>query len=290
MSRTVNREPQNRIPTGLSVYDRDYSGRFRRLIVVDHPEVTCAEYDIPGAGQTVAEYNPDYDPDAPAVETVNRDKLDDEVENWTWLDLDEVGAAAEEAGLQTYAYPAPQLKSTTASIPNSIETYREVLCYESARLMCLAATIEHPDKFQEPTMWSNYKKRVNGEVSLSAVLKENQYQLQEDRGVCTYCNREAKTTFDHIIPRANGGPDEISNMVPACQSCNSSKSDTNLLEWHQKHDMPIDRVVLGKYLKHRWQDFESEGLLDETMPEHVRDRWEDLEITRRVSSSISLQN
>jgi hypothetical protein len=290
MPPTVNRQPRNRIPTGLSVYDRDYTGKFKRLIVVNHPDVTCEECRVPGTGQTVAEYNPDYEPTAPVVETVYRDELDEKVDSWTWLDLDQIGEAADDAGLTRYSYPAPRLKSTTASIPKRMETHREVLCYESARMMGLAATIEQPTKFQEPTMWSNYKKRVNGSVSMSKILKENQYQLKENRGVCTYCNREAETTFDHIIPRDNDGADEISNMVPACQSCNSSKSNTNLLAWHQEHDMPIDRVVLGKYLKQRWHEFEAEGVLDTPMPASLRERWNDLEITRRVSQSISLQN
>lgn len=288
MPPSVNREPSNRIPTGLSVYDRDYTGKFKRLIVVNHPGTTCAEKMVPGTGQTVAEYNSEYEPTAPVVETVYREKLDEEVDNWTWLDLGELADAAEEANLTVYSYPAPRLKSTTASIPNSVETYREVFCYESARLMNLAATIEHPTKFQEPTMWSNYKKRVNGEVEMSKVLKENQYQLKENRGVCTYCNRESDTTFDHIIPRDKGGPDEISNMVPACQSCNSSKSNSDLLDWHQEHGIPIDRVVLGKYLKHMWDEIEQEEKLDEQMPESLQERWSGLEITRRINQSLSL--
>jgi hypothetical protein len=156
--------------------------------------------------------------------------------------------------------------------------------------MNLAATIEHPTKFQEPTMWSNYKKRVKGEVEMSKVLKENQYQLKENRGVCTYCNRESDTTFDHIIPRDKGGPDEISNMVPACQSCNSSKSNSDLLDWHQEHGIPIDRVVLGKYLKHKWDELEQEEKLDEQMPESLQERWSGLEITRRISQSLSLSS
>lgn len=288
MPPAVNREPRNRIPTGLSVYDRDYTGKFKRLIVIDHPGTTCEEQTVPDTGQTVAEYNPDYKPTAPVVNTVYRDKLDEEVDNWTWLDLDEIAGAAEEAGLTVYSYPAPRLKSTTASIPNSVETYREVFCYESARLMNLAATIEHPTKFQEPTMWSNYKKRVNGDVKMSKILKENQYQLTENRGVCTYCNRESETTFDHIIPKDNGGPDEISNMVPACQSCNSSKSNTNLLDWHQEHDIPIDRVVLGKYLKLKWDEVAQEGKLEEPMPDSLQERWSGLEVSRRISQSLSL--
>ena len=51
---------------------------------------------------------------------------------------------------------------------------------------------------------------------------------------CHYCQVETKTsvdagplrrTVDHVIPRKFGGEDELSNLVLACQSCNSRKSD-----------------------------------------------------------------
>jgi hypothetical protein len=110
--------------------------------------------------------------------------------------------------------------------------------------------------------------------------------LKENLGVCTYCNQEAETTFDHIVPVASDGLNEIKNMVPACQSCNSSKSDRNILEWHQEHEIPVDRVVLGKYLKLRWDEFQENGELDNPIPDSFRERWEGLEISRRITQQI----
>jgi len=46
--------------------------------------------------------------------------------------------------------------------------------------------------------------------------------LERDGHTCRYCGRPA-TTADHVIPKAKGGTDEMSNLVAACRSCNSGK-------------------------------------------------------------------
>lgn len=284
----VKRDPPNRIPTGMTVFDSD--GQFTRLVVVNHPDECCGEFEVPGTGKTVADYNQDYDSTGSVVQTVYRFKLDQEVDDWMSLPLDEIHSAAQEAGLKTYSYPARRMKSSFSHIPERVETYRELFCYQSARMAHLSATVNHPDRLQDLMMWSNYEKRVDGDVTMSSILKENQYQLKENLGVCTYCNRDTKTTFDHIVPVAADGANDIGNMVPVCQSCNSSKSDQNVLDWHQQHGIPVDRVVLGKYLKLRWEAIEADGGLDDTVPETVRERWEGIEIARRIKQKISMNS
>lgn len=46
--------------------------------------------------------------------------------------------------------------------------------------------------------------------------------LERDGWECRYCSQPANTV-DHVIPRAEGGPDAEWNLVAACTSCNSSK-------------------------------------------------------------------
>ena len=41
--------------------------------------------------------------------------------------------------------------------------------------------------------------------------------------VCAYCCREGKMTADHIVPLSRGGSNWISNIAPACSSCNGRK-------------------------------------------------------------------
>ena len=52
--------------------------------------------------------------------------------------------------------------------------------------------------------------------------------LQRDGYLCAYCNREADTV-DHIVPKAKGGTDEITNLVSACLECNGRKQDKTIV-------------------------------------------------------------
>lgn len=40
---------------------------------------------------------------------------------------------------------------------------------------------------------------------------------------CAYCGKDANLTQDHIIPISKAGHHTASNVVPSCQTCNSSK-------------------------------------------------------------------
>lgn len=52
-------------------------------------------------------------------------------------------------------------------------------------------------------------------------------------GRCYYCGECAadKIEIDHVVPLADGGSVGVENLVPACRSCNSSKSDKPVAEW-----------------------------------------------------------
>lgn len=48
-------------------------------------------------------------------------------------------------------------------------------------------------------------------------------------GRCAYCGEKPdKLQIDHIIPRAGGGTDDPSNLMPACFSCNNYKMSMSL--------------------------------------------------------------
>jgi 5-methylcytosine-specific restriction endonuclease McrA len=69
--------------------------------------------------------------------------------------------------------------------------------------------------------------------------------------MCHYCGKELydrNVTKDHIIPLSRGGSNYISNIVPACQPCNSSKGSRTAFEFL-------------KYLKHKKNQKQKKGNL-----------------------------
>ena len=50
---------------------------------------------------------------------------------------------------------------------------------------------------------------------------------------CIYCGKTSES-IDHVIPRSKGGLTITENCVPACLSCNGSKTDNNAFEWYRR--------------------------------------------------------
>jgi len=124
----------------MPVHDSD-SGGHTRLIVVSYPDEVYSEFDVPHTGKTVADFNPEYSKTAPVVQTVYQNQLAEEVENWNTLHVEELLPSCEDAGVKTYAYPAQRLKASFSHIPEHVETYRELVCYQCARMTHLASTM-----------------------------------------------------------------------------------------------------------------------------------------------------
>lgn len=61
-----------------------------------------------------------------------------------------------------------------------------------------------------------------------AVSKRLRFEvLRRDNHTCRYCGRsapEVKLQVDHVVPETLGGRNEASNLVTACEECNSGKT------------------------------------------------------------------
>ena len=51
---------------------------------------------------------------------------------------------------------------------------------------------------------------------------------------CAYCGSRENLTKDHIIPVTKGGATSKQNVIPACLSCNSARSNREFTAWFKK--------------------------------------------------------
>jgi 5-methylcytosine-specific restriction endonuclease McrA len=80
----------------------------------------------------------------------------------------------------------------------------------------------NPDKARAYLRASFHKRRASvGSDSFTAaewLALKRRYE-----GCCAYCGLRALLTVDHRIPLSRGGKNLISNILPACRTCNSRK-------------------------------------------------------------------
>lgn len=68
------------------------------------------------------------------------------------------------------------------------------------------------------------------EIAMRSLYDDERLKMKEAQ-CCVYCGSTRRLTLDHLLPRIKGGADAADNIVWACQSCNSSKSDKDMISW-----------------------------------------------------------
>lgn len=87
-----------------------------------------------------------------------------------------------------------------------------------------------------------------------------------DGWTCQYCKERKQTkdlTFDHVLPRAQGGKTSWTNIVTACRSCNSDKDDKTpdqagmklMRKPTEPKWLPVQMVIKMKVLPKQWEAY-----------------------------------
>jgi 5-methylcytosine-specific restriction endonuclease McrA len=59
--------------------------------------------------------------------------------------------------------------------------------------------------------------------------------LKKFNNKCAYCgSKDKKIHQEHVVPLSKGGSNTITNIIPACERCNLSKSNTLIEVWYPK--------------------------------------------------------
>ena len=108
--------------------------------------------------------------------------------------------------------------------------------YEGNKEKCLVSQrrrrANNPDLYNSLT-----QKRLARKRDLPATLTAKQWRQCKDtfNNSCAYCGKPHKRlTQEHFIPISKGGEYGRDNIIPACLSCNPSKSDKDFLEWYPR--------------------------------------------------------
>ena len=113
-----------------------------------------------------------------------------------------------------------------------------------------------------PSVIRQFKKfKRKGKVQFSRL---NIYM--RDGWTCQYCRERKHTkelTFDHVLPRAQGGKTSWTNIVTACRECNHAKEDRTPeqagLKLMKKPEepkwLPAQMIIKMKVLPKAWEPY-----------------------------------
>ncbi len=107
-----------------------------------------------------------------------------------------------------------------------------------------------------------FKSLCSGTASPRTFQIDLKHKLMS-RPICEYCGNNSldELSIDHIFAISKGGLDTADNMVWACKSCNSSKHNIDLLEWHYKNRTFPTLVLFRNYIKLAVQYAQEKDLL-----------------------------
>lgn len=116
-----------------------------------------------------------------------------------------------------------------------------------ARLSCLcpitALSLELV-KFDMQLMENPEISGVDYQQGTLAGYEVREYLLEKWGRKCTYCGKEnSPLQIEHIVPRAKGGSNRVSNLCLACEKCNLAKGTKSIEDFLKKKPDLLKRIL-----------------------------------------------
>lgn len=110
----------------------------------------------------------------------------------------------------------------------------------------------NPEKFGQANRRGAHMRRMSIKQAVTPLsLSDWENCLGTFNESCSYCGKKTEDiTQDHFTPVSKGGEYSKGNVVPACRSCNSSKSNNDFFDWYpkQKFYSAVREKKIIKYL------------------------------------------
>jgi len=129
----------------------------------------------------------------------------------------------------------PQIKAARREYQR--EYARKLLATLEGRSANLEAQRKYraTSKGKEAQREKSHRRRATKAEVHAVSLTENQKlsRWAEFGYCCAYCGAAGQVSADHWIPISRGGSHVLGNLLPACQPCNSSKSNSDPESWYR---------------------------------------------------------
>lgn len=141
-------------------------------------------------------------------------------------------------------YFTKEVPFTEESLAVQFDRPRELIAL-ALRTFQAFGMIDISDESISVMNWEKYQ-NIEG---MEKIREQNRIRQQRKRGmdkvkidgklICAYCG-ETGDSVDHIIPRTQGGSDDVENLVCACKRCNMQKNNRDLCVFLN------DRLLMGE--------------------------------------------
>lgn len=127
-------------------------------------------------------------------------------------------------------------KTAHAPIMQVLKRGKEVIDREVENaLLRRALGYTYEEVTKERIVDTGQNKRHSGVSKLTE--EEWEFAQKYFNGKCCYCDEMTEDlTKDHVKPLNEDGTLSFDNVIPACRSCNSSKSDNEIMSWFQSQE------------------------------------------------------
>ncbi|WP_117234629.1 HNH endonuclease [Vibrio maerlii] len=132
------------------------------------------------------------------------------------------------------------------------KTYKEVYFWAYANLAMAHIALKESAVEYHPRHYGLRKKIYNdlsnSQIRIRSLFDDEKAKIMQSN-ICSYCGCNESIAIDHLLPRDRGGSDSGDNLIPACKSCNSSKSSKDMLSWVRARGKKPSILLYRRYLK-----------------------------------------
>jgi hypothetical protein len=112
------------------------------------------------------------------------------------------------------------------------------------KLAPIAEIAQELVRFDTHVMQNSGVSGIEYQQGTLAGYEVREYVFEKMGRQCVYCDtREGALNLDHLVARARGGSDRVSNLVPACISCNEHKNARDLRDFLAHDPDRMERIL-----------------------------------------------